>query len=63
MLEVKIDKGKSLDSALKELKSKVSRTKLIKNLRDGQYYESKSVKKRFEKLKASYIQNIKNSNE
>ena len=63
MLEVKIEKGKSLDSALKELKNKVNKTKQVKELREKQYHESKSVKKRQQILKASYIENIKREDE
>ena len=63
MLEVKIEKGKSLDSALKELKNKVNRTKLVKELREREYFESKSVKKRFQIIKASYIEGLKSEGE
>ena len=63
MLIVKVEKGKSLDSALKELKYKVNKTKLVKELRDKQYYEPKSVTRRFEILKASYIESLKEDND
>lgn len=51
MLIVDVKEG-SIDQALKVLKGKVLRTKLIKELRDRQTYEKPSVKRRKEILSA-----------
>lgn len=56
MLIVKIGNGKSLDSALKEFKSKVAKTKLVQKLREKESYTKKSIKKRQEVLKAVWKQ-------
>jgi small subunit ribosomal protein S21 len=58
MLIVKIEKGKSLDSALKELKGKVAKTKMVKELRDRQSFTKKSVKRREEVKEAIWKQSL-----
>ncbi len=63
MIIVEVGKGKSLDSALKEFKNKVTKTKLIKELRDRQHFTKKSVKKRETKLKATYVQGLNKEEE
>lgn len=54
MLIVKIKEGDSLDKALKELKMKVRKTKMIQMLRDREFYLKPSLKKRAIKQKAVY---------
>ena len=54
MLIVKIKEGDSLDKALKELKMKVRKTKMVQMLRDREFYLKPSVKKRAVKQKAVY---------
>ncbi len=44
MIVVKVGNGKSLDSALKEFKSKVAKTKLVQKLREKEYHTKKSIK-------------------
>jgi len=56
MLIVEVKKGESIESALKKMKFKVKKTKLIENLRERQEYVKPSVKKREMKQKAKYIQ-------
>ncbi len=63
MIIVEVGKGKNLDSALKEFKSKVAKTKLIKELRNRQHFTKKSVKKREIKLKATYVQGLNKEEE
>ena len=55
MLKVKVKKG-NIERALKELKGKFIRTKVPKECRERQVYTKKSVKRRAEKIKASYLQ-------
>lgn len=55
MLKVKVKKG-NIERALKELKGKFIRTKVLKECRERQEYTKKSVKRRAEKIKASYLQ-------
>jgi small subunit ribosomal protein S21 len=61
MLIVNVDK-RGIEKALKELKSKVIKTKQNKNLFDRKEFVKDSVKKRKEIQKAAYIQKLKSSN-
>ena len=63
MLIVKLEKGKKIDQALKELKGKVIKTKLKKELREREQFTKKSVKKREAKQKAIYKQRKQNEEE
>lgn len=57
MLIVKISKNKGgLEKALKQYKSKVIKTKMIRELRERQKFEKPSSKKRKQLLKAKYKQ-------
>jgi len=55
MLKVEVKKG-NIERALKELKGKFIKTKIPKECRDRQEFIKKSVKRRSEKIKASYLQ-------
>jgi ribosomal protein S21 len=57
MIIVKIKKKGGIEKALKEYKSKVIRTKQLKDLRDNRYFEKKSQVKRKKNAKAKYVQN------
>lgn len=59
MVNIKIEKGESIDRALKRYKNKVSKINMHKILRDNKEYEKPSVKRRREILKAKYIQQLK----
>lgn len=61
MLIVQITKNTNLEKALKTLKSKVIKTKQNNILKERKEFVKKSVKLRSQKLKASYIQRIKDS--
>lgn len=61
MLIVNVDK-RGIEKALKELKSKVIKTKQNKNLFDRKEFVKDSVKKRKEIQKAAYIQKLKSFN-
>jgi small subunit ribosomal protein S21 len=56
---LKVEAGKNLDKALKSLKYKVIKTKQNEKLRANQEFVKKSVKKREQKLKAQYVQQLK----
>jgi small subunit ribosomal protein S21 len=57
MLEVKLNPGDSIESAIKKLKNKVVKTKLMTQLRDRKTHQKKSDKKREQIKKAQYLQN------
>jgi len=61
MLIIKV-KDNNLNKALKDLKFKFSKTKVVKELQDRKKFTKKSVKLREIKLKAKYKQ-LKNNNE
>ena len=63
MIIVNIKSGDNIERALKTLKSKVIKTKQIKNLRDRQQFTKKSVEKRDEFRKASYVQTLRTNAE
>jgi small subunit ribosomal protein S21 len=60
MLIVKINNG-DLNKALKTLKSKVIKTKQNQMLFDKREFVKKSVVKRQQKLKATYVQKVRTS--
>lgn len=60
MLIVKLDKNTNIERALKQLKSKVIKTRQSSQLVDRKEYEKKSVKKRKMIKKAIYVQKMKN---
>lgn len=59
MLIIEIENGKNLEKALKQLKSKVIKTKQNQILTERKEYIKKSVKKRSQILKAIYVQKKK----
>jgi len=56
MIIIKVNEKGGIEKALKQYKSKVIRTKQIKELRDRQEFEKPSSKKRKQTAKARYIQ-------
>ena len=57
MLIVKVKEGKGgIERALKELKSKVIKTRQVRELQNRKEFEKPSVKKRNSERKAIYIQ-------
>jgi len=60
MLRVVLNEGEKIDRALKQFKRKVNNTKLIQQLRDRQEFEKPSVTARKRRLKAKYIQRLRN---
>jgi small subunit ribosomal protein S21 len=60
MIIINLNNEKSIESALRTYKQKVQKTKQIQKLREKQQFVKPSVKKRTERLKAIYVQQIKN---
>jgi small subunit ribosomal protein S21 len=58
MLIINVRDGGSIDQALKTLKNKVFKTKLIRELRERQTYEKPSVQRRKEILNAARSEKI-----
>ena len=56
MLIIKVKEGKGIEKALKELKSKVIKTRQVRELQNRKEFVKPSVKKRNTKRKAIYIQ-------
>ena len=61
MIVIKIEKGESLEKALKRYKYKVIKTKQIEELRARQEYVKNTTKKREKMKKAKYVQKIQES--
>ena len=59
MLIIPVKEGENIDRALKRYKRKTRNTKLLNLLRENKQYTKKSVKRRKQKGKASYIQNLR----
>jgi len=62
MLKIKVGKG-GIEKALKLYKSKVIRTKQLKELRENQEHLKPSAKKRLQKMKAKYLEKKFRSNQ
>ncbi len=60
MIVIDVTKEKSLESALRTYKHKVQKVKQVQQLRERKEFVKPSVIKRKEKLKAVYVQQIKN---
>lgn len=63
MIIVPVKEGESIDRALKKYKRKFEKTGVVKELRERQKFTKPSVVKRQEKLKAIYIQQLKQQEE
>lgn len=63
MLIVKLEKGDNINKALKRFKQKVRNTKLIKQVRENQYFEKPSAAKRKARKKAIRINQWKVAND
>jgi small subunit ribosomal protein S21 len=63
MLRVIVKEGDNIKKALKQFKRKTMNTKLIKELRNRQEFEKPSVTERKKKLKARYVQKLRNESD
>lgn len=59
MLKIKVQDGENIERALKRMKNKFRNTKVLQKLRENQHFTKKSVKRRKEIQKASYIQDLR----
>ncbi len=62
MLIIPVKEGESIERALKKFKKKFDRTGVMKELRARKQFTKPSVINRVEKLKAAYIQKIREEN-
>ncbi len=60
MIIVPVKEGENIDRVLKKLKRKFEKTGTLKEVRERQKYTKPSIKRREEKLKAIYVQKMKN---
>ena len=61
MIIVPVKEGESIDRALKKYKRKFEKTGVVKELRDRQQFTKPSIVKRKQRLKAIYIQQLRES--
>ncbi len=59
MIIVPVKEGENIDRVLKKMKRKFEKTGVLRELRDRQKFTKPSVKKREERLKAIYIQKLR----
>jgi len=59
MLIIKIKDGENIERSLKRFKRRFNETKMIRQLREREKFLKPSVKKRQGKLKAKYIQKLR----
>ncbi len=63
MIIVPVKEGESIDRALKKLKRKFEKTGVVKEVRDRQSYTKPTTARREEKMKAIYVQKLRNEQE
>ena len=63
MIIIPVKEGESIDRALKKYKRKFEKTGVIKELRERQKFTKPSIIKREEKLKAIYVQQLRQKEE
>lgn len=63
MLRVLVSDGDKIEKALKTFKRKVNNTKLIQELRDRREFTKPSAVARKKRLKAKYVQGLRNLEE
>ncbi|WP_338731796.1 30S ribosomal protein S21 [Mangrovimonas cancribranchiae] len=59
MIKIEVKEGEKIERALKRYKRKHRNVKIMQQVRENQYYTKKSVERRKEIQKASYIQSIR----
>ncbi len=59
MIIVPVKEGENIDRVLKKMKRKFEKTGVLRELRERQKFTKPSVKKREQKLKAIYIQKLR----
>ena len=61
MIKVMVNDGDKIDRALKQFKRKCNNVKLVQELRKRQEFEKPSVTARKKRLKAEYVQKLRNA--
>lgn len=59
MIIIPVKEGENIDKALKKFKRKFEKTGVVKELRERQKFTKPSIKKREMKMKAIYIQQLR----
>jgi len=63
MIVVPLKEGENIERALKKFKRKFEKTGVVKELREIQAFTKPSIKKREQKKKAIYVQQIQQNEE
>ena len=63
MIVVPLKEGESIEKALKKFKRKFEKTGIVKELRNRQAFSKPSVKKRKQRIRAVYVQQLQQSEE
>jgi small subunit ribosomal protein S21 len=63
MIKIEIKVGENIERALKRYKRKHRNIKVMQSIRENQFFTKKSIKRRKEIQKASYIQNLRDQEE
>jgi len=63
MIIIPVKEGENIDKALKKFKRKFEKTGVVKELRERQKYTKPSIKNREMRLKAIYIQQLRDADE
>ena len=63
MIIIPVKEGENIDKALKKFKRKFEKTGVVKELRERQKFTKPSIKNREMKLKAIYIQQLKQASQ
>lgn len=63
MLRVIVSEGDKIERALKQFKRKVNNTKLIQECRERKEFTKPSARARKQRLKAEYVQRLRNEEE
>jgi len=61
MIIIPVKEGENIDKALKKFKRKFEKTGVIRELRDRQKFTKPSIKNREMKMKAIYIQQLRDA--
>ena len=63
MIIIPVKEGENIDKALKKFKRKFEKTGVVKELRERQKYTKPSIKNREMRLKAIYIQQLRDADQ
>ena len=63
MIIIPVKEGENIDRALKKYKRKFEKTGTMRALRSGQRFTKPSVKRREQRLKAIYVQQLRRAEE